>query len=193
MESRLVAPIIKEVAAAYHGTTGPRADQYCRDQEIPASTGSGNWLGDGSYFWQNSYQRAMLWAFDRYPKDPAVVKTKIRLGRCADLFDPKWVPVLESAHDELAKWCAKTGRRLPRNRGRHHNLDCTLVNRICETKYIVDTVRAPFRDGKRLFPYSLFRDMTHIQLVVRNPAQIIGIITKVYPGNVPPQLLTPRR
>ena len=36
------------------------------NQLMPKSTNQYGWLGNGIYFWENSYQRAVEWAYSHY-------------------------------------------------------------------------------------------------------------------------------
>lgn len=177
---RLSAPVDRRLVQAYHGTTQQKAATIIKTRRIPPSTGSGNWLGDGVYFWENSAFRAMQWAHARYKDEAAVVSAELRPGRCLNMFDPEWVPALTRVYHELRDEERAGGAALPRNQGRHHNLDRAVVNRLCERWYKVDTVRAPFREGTRLFPSSMFQGLTHIQLAVRTEATIVHPVRKVY-------------
>ncbi len=75
-------------------------------------------------------------------------------------------------------WC----RTLPANRGREsklRTLDCPVVNdclgRLATRGQVYDTVRAAFWEGDPIYPGAGFARESHIQVVVRNPACILGV------------------
>jgi len=59
-----------------------------------------DWLGNGVYFWENNYVRALKYAQD-FKKNPAKAKSKIKdpsvlgaiidLGHCLDLLDSQYL------------------------------------------------------------------------------------------------------
>lgn len=65
-------------------------------ENLKASDNTYDWLGNGMYFWENSYQRAYDWASNnpKYHK-PAVLGAVIDLGFCLNLTDYHSTDVLK--------------------------------------------------------------------------------------------------
>lgn len=148
---------------------------------LKVSSNLWDWLGDGIYFWEDSLDRAIVWAERLHPGEAAVIETRVRLGRCLDLFDTKWVPALKAAYEDLASVCKRKGQILPVNHGGNHGLDRAVINNICENSYDFDTVRGPFLEGSAIFPGSMLPNLIHVQIAVRNARMIIGPLKMVYP------------
>jgi hypothetical protein len=126
----------------------------------------------------------LRWAEEKYGRKgrPAVVGAVIQLGNCFDLLNESITSVLADSYQKLAKSFADEGQTLPRNRG-HENklrmLDCLVVNdclrRLSEQGRVYDTVRGAFWEGESIYPGAGFARESHIQVVVRNPACIVGV------------------
>jgi hypothetical protein len=73
----------------------------------------------------------------------------------------------------------REGIDLPVNQHGRNNLDCLVINRL--TRQTANdgtpfqTVRCPFLEGSEVFPGSMIRSQSHVQLVVINPANILGV------------------
>ncbi|MBI5000371.1 MAG: hypothetical protein HZB92_02435 [Euryarchaeota archaeon] len=170
------APFNDQIVKAFHGTTHEKALHIVQTQQITPSTNPYDWLGHGIYFWEGSYERARHWAEKKYSKNAAVVSTKIKLGRCINLFDLSWNEVIKRAHKELRQRCESNGVIMAINKNGRRELDCSIINYITAHFYNVDTVRAAYIEGESVLPTSLFVGLAHIQLVVRN----IDMITESY-------------
>jgi hypothetical protein len=174
------APLINEKVTAYHGTSNIKADSIVFRQEFEPSAHRYDWLGHGVYFWQGSVDHAIQWAIDHYQSEAAVVKGTITLGHCLDLLDTKFIPMLRAAKADLERECRGRRTPLPANQSGRHYLDCAVLERVCGQELRADTVRAAFLEGKELWEGSMFRDLTHIQIAVRDSTVIRGRIEKVY-------------
>lgn len=176
------------VVIGYHGCTKAFARNLLLDERaVEAWRPSENqWdlLGHGIYFWEHSPARALRWAEEKYGRRgrPAVVGAVIQLGNCFDLLDESITSVLADSYQELARSFADEGQALPRNRGRESKLrilDCLVVNdclrRLAAQGRIYDTVRGAFFEGEPIYPGAGFARESHIQVVIRNPACIIGV------------------
>jgi hypothetical protein len=159
---------------AFHGTSLDRAKESVRKGQLRASENVWDWLGHGVYFWEGSPTRALQWAEEKYGSQAAVVKATVHLGHSIDLCDPRWAPTLQVVYERMARAHRKLKTPLPENRGGNHALDCAVVNMLCEDYYQADTVRAPFIEGRPIFPGSMLYDLSHIQIVVRNAKMIEG-------------------
>lgn len=157
-------------------------------EELEFSNNSYDWLGNGIYFWENSYDRAMDWAKGHCKdEEPAVIGTVLDLGFCLDLMDYASMQVLKNGYDLLKEESRIFNTELPVNRNIGKNtdllireLDCAVIERIHLYNHMVDgndkydSVRGAFIEGKPVYPGSGFRDRTHIQICVRNPNCIKG-------------------
>ncbi len=169
------------IVEGFHGISIQRAESAIVNQQLAASHNPWDWLGDGTYFWEENMNRGIDWAMKKYGSNAAVIRANIRLGRCLDLFDSKWTPVLQVAYQRLEESYSVRGEPLPVNRGGNHSLDRQVINSVCEESYEIDTVRGPFVEGLETFPGSLLPNLTHVQIAVRNPSVIMGRLELVYP------------
>jgi hypothetical protein len=176
------------VVIGYHGCTKAFARRLLLDDAAiegwRPSENEWDWLGHGIYFWEHSPTRALRWAEEKYGRRgrPAVVGAVIQLGKCFDLLDESLTRVLAEGYRELAEAYGKEGRALPRNRGREsklRNLDCLVVNdclnRLKRLGTAYDSVRGAFWEGEPIYPGAGFARESHIQVVVRSPACILGL------------------
>ena len=135
------------------------------------STNKYDWLGHGIYFWEFGPERAV-----RYKNRRAVVGAVIQLGNCLDLTDVESTDLLADEYEAVRESFAAAGEPLPGNEGLRGDLDCVVINRLLNRNGDrFDTVRAPFLEGDRAYPESRIYRKSHIQLVVRNRAAILGV------------------
>lgn len=172
----------------FHGCTQDVFEKILyRHEELEFSNNSYDWLGNGIYFWENSYDRAMEWAKSHCKdKEPAVIGTVLDLGFCLDLMDYASLPVLKNGYDILKAESEMFHTELPVNRNIGSNtdllireLDCAVIERIHSFnrengKDEYDSLRGAFIEGKPIYPQSGFHSKTHIQICVRNPNCIKG-------------------
>ena len=181
---------------AYHGCVGEDSrafGQRLLRGEIPVaewlpSQKEYDWLGEGIYFWEDSVDRAIEWSA-RGGEEPFVVGAIIDLGRCFDLTQPENHRLLRETHKSIAEAHRRQGRPLPTNAGAGgmmHHLDCFVINQAMvdadawltvsatEDRYF-QTVRCPFEEGQPVFPGSMIRTQTHIQIAVRDLRAIRGV------------------
>jgi hypothetical protein len=188
---------------------------------LKASDNRWDWLGTGIYFWENSARRALDWAefakanpqfFSKLVKSPFVVGAIVDLGNCLDLLEAASIRIVKQTHSELEEVFKASGSPMPRNEGQPpdyvvRRLDCAVINYVHVTRERdkqpeFDSVRAAFIEGDPLYAGARFHARTHIQLCVRNEAQIIGyfrvrdgsIAAKLNPSKSPParRRATPR-
>lgn len=146
-----------------------------------------DWLGNGMYFWEGNYQRAVEWAqTHRKTKNPAVIGAVIDLGNCLNLTDNKSIDIVKAGYKLLLEHCKTLSLDVPRNKNLKDNtdllirdLDCAVIETIhvynaTHNKEPYDSVRGVFVEGGEIYPNSGFRDKTHIQICVRNPNCIKG-------------------
>jgi hypothetical protein len=138
-----------------------------------------DWLGPGIYFWEGGIRRAREFAVDSFRKikDPMIVEADINLGRCFDLTETDYLDELRQTYDSLAELFREQNLSLPKNRGKRRDLDCLVIrqflnlmeNGLGDEVIHYQTVRCPFEEGEPVFPGSLIRRQTHIQIAVRDP------------------------
>ena len=84
----------------------------------------------------------------------------------------------------MRQMVAAFGGEMPDNTGGSdyllRELDATVINFLHQTRErsgqaAFDTVRGVFTEGEHIYPNSGFRRKTHIQICVRNPANIHGV------------------
>jgi hypothetical protein len=160
---------------AYHGTSKAKAQNIMQNGFTP-STGPGQYLGDGVYFFESSITDAEDWARrNNAPADCAVIQAAINLGRCLDLFNPEHEQILR---ETAARLQDDMNRR--RNRGIGHReflvtdaLTISLVSKLVS----IDTVRAIYPVGtqKKVFRGSHFVSRYQIFICVKNMASILRL------------------
>lgn len=178
--------VSKSLILGYHGCDLSTAKKVVSgEEELRKSTNAYDWLGNGTYFWEDSPARALRWAKENQGgkiKKPAVLGAIIDLGNCLNLIDTEHLDLVREAHEAYLDLCAKSGLIPAANSGkgmRARYLDQAVfetLHRLCEgdNKESFDTVRAFFVEGDSLYPDSGLRSMDHIQVCVRNPQAIIG-------------------
>ncbi|MFZ0744382.1 MAG: hypothetical protein WAM85_08240 [Terracidiphilus sp.] len=181
---------------AYHGCNLDTAHDLLGGSPFKHSTRDYDWLGKGSYFWENDALRAYQWAAEprREFDHPSVVGAVIELGNCLDLTTQTGIAAIRLAYDEFMSMARKNGTPVPENvdpsKVGHgdkvlRRLDCAVVNYLFEIlrtaqesdPYIQPhpTVRALFPEGTKLYPGAGFWQKTHVQICVREPEQILGV------------------
>lgn len=154
-----------------------------------------DWLGNGVYFWENNYQRAIQYATDlkQNPikgrskiKKPSVIGAVIDLGFCLDLLDNEYLKLLKTGYDLLKISHDKYDLEIPKNIAIEkqgellvRKLDCSVIETIHQinkdlNRRQFDSVRGVFFEGNDLYPNAGFKEKNHIQIAVRNPNCIKG-------------------
>jgi hypothetical protein len=170
----------------YHGTRRPVALRAVQGLEpIAPSRKPGDWLGHGVYFWEYAPQQAWLWAeavrrANRWDDETDVLGCMIRLGNCFDLLDPENAKDLRELHQGYLNVETAAGRRPAVNVRSDKRLNCAVFEyayaMFGEKGQAVDTCRAVFVPSGRdqLWRGSGINPRAHIQVVVRNPANLLG-------------------
>ncbi|MDD3368977.1 MAG: hypothetical protein PHP50_08865 [Lachnospiraceae bacterium] len=143
---------------------------------LDGSSNSYDWLGNGIYFWEDSYQRARDWAEKRYHEKGAVIGAIIDLGYCLNLTDYNSTDILQKGYLMLKTKVDILGKKMPQNRmGKSktdvllRDLDCAVIQQLHEYNRETgsleyDSVRGAFTEGGEIYPGSAFVEKTHIQL-----------------------------
>lgn len=158
----------------FHGTSVKNGTQILSTGVFPQADYPGSWLGPGTYFWEGDRDRAVQFASRRFGANYMVLQTQLKLGRCLDMTQSKWVPFVRTAYDSLALQRRHHKDAMPRNVGRKHFLDFQVISHLCKTQGDFDTIRCAFRDGSRIYPGAGFFDLSQVMIVVRNPTMIVG-------------------
>lgn len=161
-----------------------------KHQELKKSANSYDWLGNGIYFWENSFHRAYDWAEKRYGQEnAAVIGAVIDLGFCLNLTDYHSSDLLRRGYQLLKTRYETLGYELPKNgrRNKHddvllRDLDCAVIQQLHEYNLgkdgqTYDSVRGVFLEGKEVYPGAEVREKTHIQLCIVNPNCIKGLFS----------------
>ncbi|MGL4986027.1 MAG: hypothetical protein ACRC5H_02680 [Treponemataceae bacterium] len=181
---------LPNLVLGFHGCTEQTYQKVIHEQKaLKVSKNNFDWLGNGVYFWENSYERALEWAKSRYKKEGKEVKVigaVIDLGRCLNLTDYQSSAILKKGFRLLKRQCKDSGTDLPQNQDIKNstdkvmrNLDCAVIQSIHtynkqKNRPLYDSVRGVFLEGKLVYQESEFVEKTHIQLCIKNPNCIKG-------------------
>ncbi len=169
----------------YHGCDPAFAEKLL-NAEVPIddwkpSTNDYNWLGHGIYFWEYAPERALTWGNRPSAVKGGVIGAIIQLGNCLDLTDIRDTQLLADSFESMREEYEREGIVLPTNGNGRNLLDCLVINRLAKNAadrgIPFQTVRCPFLEGGEVFPGSTIRGQSHVQLVVRNSANILGFFS----------------
>jgi hypothetical protein len=161
-------------------------DTLFNNKPMVQSSNKYDWLGNGIYFWENSYQRAVEWATSRYGENGEVIGAFIDLGYCLDLTDYNNIPILQKGYNMLRELCSNANIPMPQNTYGYlktdllvRNLDCAVIQQVHEYNKMTgnrsfDSVRGTFDEGSEVYPGSGFKEKTHTQVSIINPNCIKG-------------------
>ncbi|MBO0200915.1 hypothetical protein, partial [Vibrio alginolyticus] len=77
-----------------------------QEDEFKHSNNDYDWLGEGTYFWENNFERANQYAVEDSKRknskinSPFVLGTVIDLGNCLDLLDQEHLDFLKVAYED---------------------------------------------------------------------------------------------
>ena len=186
---------------AYHGCDRSVAEGLLNNRPFRMSQNEFDWLGSGVYFWESNPARAFDWA--RHLKkagrgvgakieQPYAVGAVIDLGYCLDLISATGIEFVKDAYADFKDYMDESGAQMPVNMGTNdllqRYLDCAVINHIHsinkrDKRKPFETVRGVFLEGKRIYDTSGFYEKTHIQICVRDLANIKGVF-RVPPGQL---------
>lgn len=172
-----------------------------------------DWLGSGTYFWENSPDRALSYATllkqrstraVQPIRSPFVVGAILHPGHCLNLTDELALREVGTAYEALCASLAAAGLALPSNMPGYagdedllrRNLDCAVFRVLHELRrerqlQPYDTVRSPFQEGLHVYRGAGFRRETHVQLCIRNPCCIKGYFRPLTRDGTPLQAPLP--
>ncbi len=179
---------------AYHGCSRDTARKLLSGEAFQESTKSYDWLGRGVYFWEADPLRAWDWALRHRPASPSLVGAAIDLGHCLDLTCQSGLLAVRDAYEVYKNIQTQYGNTMPRNEDppgwkpgdlvlRHldraviDHLNATVDQAAASGQRVqrFQTIRALFPEGEPLYPTAGFRELTHIQICVRDRRQIQGV------------------
>lgn len=178
---------LPNLVIGFHGCDEEVYNSVIREKiPLTASNNKYDWLGNGIYFWEQNYDRALEWA-KVSRKRPKVIGAVIDLGNCLNLMDSRYYPIIKQGYEMLENDYKTLGKAMPTNHPHGTNdhdrilrdLDCAVIQRIHvynkqNNIAIFDSVRAPFIEGNEVYPGSGFKEKSHIQICIVNPNCIKG-------------------
>lgn len=176
---------LPNLVLGFHGCSRETYEKVLyRHEDLNSSTNDYDWLGNGIYFWENSYDRALEWAqTHKSDENPSVIGAVIDLGFCLNLSDYGCTQALSKAYEILKLESETAGTKLPQNGGKNdkplRRLDCAVIERLHKLNRDLnrrgyDSVRGIFMEGDAIYLGSGILEKTHIQICVRNPNCIKG-------------------
>jgi hypothetical protein len=173
---------------AYHGCDARVADRLLAGESFRKSSNDFDWLGEGVYFWEYGYDRALQFADDQRRRGkverPAVVGALLQLGNCFDLMDTRCTNELGRSFPSFRSMYERKGWSLPHNGGATpdrllRRRDCAVINFYLESLPefglpLYDSVRGCFTEGDSAFDGSDIFVKSHVQIAIRNHACILG-------------------
>jgi hypothetical protein len=173
----------------FHGCEETVRDEIVSGKRaMTRSTNKHDWLGQGFYFWQNNYERALDFATNppgkkRYNK-PSVLGAVLDLQNCLDLLDTKYLKLVQASYFNQEILFREEGKPMPQNKPGLstsdlviRELDCTVIENVhsnLNDDEPFDSARGMFVEGDPLYPGAGFHEKNHIQICIRNPNCIKG-------------------
>ena len=174
------------IIIGFHGCSKDVATRVINGkEELEISRNNYDWLGDGVYFWENDYERALEFAIENNKEEPFVIGAAIYLGNCLDLTIRQNARILKEAYSNLLEENVRIStKNVAGKTGLTENLpvrflDCAVIKAIHDFNEknnfkAYDSVRAAFWEGEPLYETAGFYDKNHIQLCIRNTNCILG-------------------
>ncbi len=170
----------------YHGCDESVAEQLLAGTQFSPSRNDYDWLGHGIYFWEANPQRELDFVTDMMVRKikpitrPSVIGAVIDLANCLDLLTAVGIGMVAESYKSLSEIARKSDTTMPVNQDTvRRQLDCAVIehlNKVMQESDSIDTVRGVFVEGGPLYPGAGFQAKTHIQIAVRDPACIKGVI-----------------
>ena len=183
---------LPNLVLGFHGCNVDTYELVVRQgKHLKPSENEYDWLGNGIYFWENSYERAYDWAVAKYGENARVVGAILDLGYCLNLTDYRSAEVLKLGYSLLETYRSLSDMEMPENRkGRSktdlllRNLDCAVIQQIHTYNKKMeyepyDSIRGVFTEGGEVYPGAGFVEKTHIQICIVNPNCIKGYFAPI--------------
>lgn len=210
------------IILAYHGCDAVIRDNLVsgRMQHLDHSKNQYDWLGPGAYFFEDDYQRALMFA--QASKDnpgkrytirpivrPAVVGAVLQVQHWLDMTTQEGIQEFAEAYEPMVYRLTQNGKRVPTNEPANFD-DTEILLRGLDNavfSYIHGTrdkrndpklppfqaVRGAFSQGKAALPGSTFLDHTHVQIALRDNACVKGWFLPVGAALMDPALFSVAR
>lgn len=178
----------------YHGCDSVFAQSaIAGGSDLRFSEKAYDWLGSGAYFWEADPRRAAEWAQWKVQRGDyiqgSVVGAVINLGYCLDLTTRVGISAMQVGFESFRDYRSGAGLTMPENKSAPGQpdedrllryLDRAVIEHLHEMLALdgarpYDSVRGMFTEGPEAFPGAGFRERTHTQIAVRNPACILGL------------------
>lgn len=181
---------------AYHGCDITLRDDLVsgRIVGLNPSANKYDWLGGGAYFFENDYQRALMFAnaaranptkrFTKQPiATPAVVGAVLQFDFILDMTTQEGIEEYSLAYKAMVEYLTKNGQPEPKNSKADDDdadvivrqLDSDVFNFMHQIRQdtgleAFQAVRSAFPQGEELAPSSAFKRSSHIQIALREKA-----------------------
>jgi hypothetical protein len=122
---------------AYHGCDAQVVDRLLAGEPFRKSRNDFDWLGEGVYFWEYGFDRALQFAEEQRKRGkverPAVVGALLQLGNCFDLIVTRCTNELRRFFPSFRASYDRNGWSLPHNSGATRDRllrrrDCAVIN-----------------------------------------------------------------
>lgn len=184
------------LVVAYHG-----CDVTVRDDLVTGklahlihSNNPYDWLGPGSYFFENDLERAYLFAkasadapqqlYTAKPiATPAVVGAVLNVSNWLDMTHQQGIQLFKEADEALVSGLERSNAEVPMNAPAYEG-DVDILHRSRDRAVFIfihhaqpeafDAVRGAFAQGDYVSDNSGFRLRTHVQIALRNDQCVLG-------------------
>ena len=92
---------LPNLVIGFHGCDKPIYDDVIKERKpLKPSNNKYDWLGNGIYFWEQNYERALDWAKSNIKiESPHVIGAIIDLGNCLNLVESQYNNLLKIGFD----------------------------------------------------------------------------------------------
>nr|WP_315183532.1 hypothetical protein [uncultured Albidiferax sp.] len=190
-----------QLVVAYHGCDVTLRDALVsgRTAHLLHSNNKYDWLGSGAYFFENDFERALLFAQNAHAHPakrytaipiatPAVVGAILCISRCLDMTTQDGIREYTHALKPLLQGFAEKNTPPPTNHAASlddtevilRELDRSVFEFIHQARESrpelpnFQAVRGAFQQGKALSDASGFKENTHIQIALRDDSCVLG-------------------
>lgn len=187
----MITPLRHElIQIGYHGCTKDTAEKLVNSPKakVRFSTNEYDWLGNGFYIWENSYERAHQFIVEKLNREHKESNEGVVLGvaytlkSCLDMTTEEGLSTLKFAYQELVTAKIQLKENTKFNQTQHdflnRQLDCQVVNYACylakELDIPIDSARGVFWEGEDLYETAGFKTKNHIQICIKNAQCLLG-------------------
>lgn len=193
----------EQIFIGYHGCSKETAEKLVNSPkvEVTFSKNKYDWLGNGFYIWENSYDRALDFINSKLERakkngepdfEPVVIGVTYTLGNCLDLTTVEGLSLLKTGFEPYEK-LVKNGKQVTlKNKSPKKNgdilirdLDCFVINLVVaawNNKYQsnpIDSARGVFWEGEDLYETAGFKTKNHIQICIKNAQCMLGFFYSI--------------